>query len=49
MKKKPKRVKVIVEHSTTNKQEDRLAYRLWCKDRGIKPPPVPPEAIKRPK
>ena len=47
--KKLKHVKVVLRPMATNKQEDRLAHVLWCKDRGITPPKPPREAIKRSK
>lgn len=47
--KKLKHMKVVLRLMVVNKQEDRLAHVLWCKDRGITPPKPPREAIKRPK
>lgn len=47
--KKLKQVKVVLRPMAVNKQEDRLAHVLWCKDRGITPLKPPCEAIKRSK
>ena len=47
--KKLKHAKVVLRPMAVNKQEDRLAHVLWCKDHGITPPKPLREAIKRSK